>query len=149
MTKPPKGKAPSPAWITSGASRPSDRIDLQDTPAKAVFKLVQGDRAAAEACIAMVKAVAAADPQAEFGPFSPLLILEAIGLVGPAIGEVYARVCGGDPVTALAVLHAARLRLITAATLKRAAQGRTAVDATALLDLIRQRIPGFGRSASS
>src|ERR1700761_9218338 len=47
-----------------GEKRP-DRIDVTDTPANAVFKLVEGDQAAAEACIALVKAVATADPKAE------------------------------------------------------------------------------------
>jgi len=144
MRKPSKPAVTPPAWIKSRAPRRADRIDLQDTPAKAVFKLVEGDRAAAEACIAMVKAVASTDPKAEFGPFTPLVILEAIGLVGPAIGEFYARVCGGDPVTALAVLHAVRLKVITPARLKNAAHGRTKIDASTLLDLIRQRIPSFG-----
>jgi hypothetical protein len=137
-----------PAWIKKRTSARSSRIDLQDTPAKAVFKLVEGDRTAAEACIAMVKAVASADPGAEFGPFTPLLILEAIGLKGPAIGAVYHRVCGGDPVTALAVLHAVRLRLITADALRRAALGSATVDAPALLDLVRHKIAGFGRALS-
>lgn len=144
------GERPAtPAWITPRATGRAERIDLQDTPAKAVFKLVDGDRAAAEACIAMVKAVASADPQAEFGPFTPLLILEAIGLRGAAIGAVYGRICGGDPVTALAVLHAVRLKLIAPQALKRAAAGGAAIDAPALLDLVRHKIPGFGRLPSS
>jgi hypothetical protein len=141
----PAGKAATPAWIKPAASRTAARIDIEDTPAKAVFKLVEGDRAAAEACIAMVKAVATADPDAEFGPFTPLLILESIGLTGPAIGEVYAHVCGGDPVTALAVLHAARLKLVTVATLKRAAERRTGINTAALLDAIRSKMPRFAR----
>jgi hypothetical protein len=150
MSKPPKSTidAPAsitPAWITPGVSRRTARIDIDDTPGNAVLKLVHGDRAAAEACIAMVKAVKTADPQAEFGPFTPLLILEAIGLVGPAIGSVYTHVCSGDPVIALAVLHAVRLKLITAATLRSAALGRTRINAPALLDLIRHKIPSFGR----
>jgi hypothetical protein len=135
---------PPPDWIKRrGGAR--ERIDLQDTPAKAVFKLVEGDRAAAEACIALVKAVASADPEAEFGPFTPLVILEATGLVGPVIGAFYSRVCGGDPVTALAVLHAVRLKLVSPATLRSAAAGKAAVDTAALLDLVRQKIPKFGR----
>jgi len=149
MRKPSKSNVAPPAWIKARGPRQTERIDLQDTPAKAVFKLVKGDRAAAEACIAMVKAVATADPKAEYGPFTPLVILEAIGLTGPAIGEVYTRVCGGDPVTALAVLHAVRLKLVTAAALESAAQGGAKIDAAALLDLIRQKIPGFGRPPSA
>jgi hypothetical protein len=149
MSKKPKSKpatkTDAEAWIKPAASRPASRIDIEDTPAKAVFKLVEGDRAAAEACIAMVKAVAAADPDAEFGPFTPLLILESIGLTGPAIGAVYAHVCGGDPVTALAVLHAARLKLVTVATLKRAAAGRIPIDTGVLLDAIRSKMPRFAR----
>ena len=146
MAKPPPKRRPAvPAWIKPRGRGPAGRIDLQDTPAKAVFKLVDGDRAAAEACIAMVKAVASADPKAEFGPFTPLLILEAIGLTGPAIGAFYARVCNGDPVTALAVLHAVRLKLVDAEAVKQAAAGRVTIDAAALLDLVRHKLPEFGR----
>ena len=137
----PPGKPAKPAWIKPASSR----IDIADTPAKAVFKLVEGDRAAAEACIAMVKAVATADPDAEFGPFTPLLILEAIGLTGPAIGAVYAHVCGGDPVCALAVLHAARLKLVDLETLKRAAAGRAPINTEVLLAAIRSKMPRFAR----
>jgi len=137
---------PPPDWIKRRGAA-SERIDLHDTPAKAVFKLVQGDRAAAEACIALVKAVASADPEAEFGPLTPLVILEATGLIGPVIGALYSRVCGSDPVTALALLHAARLKLVSPATLRSAAEGKTRVDTAALVDLVRQKIPRFGRQA--
>src|SRR5260221_493722 len=134
-----------PARVKPPAAARAARIDFADTPAEAVFKLAEGDRAAAEACIAMVKAVATADPDAEFGPFTPLLILEAIGLTGPAIGAVYAHVCGGDPVCALAVLHAARLKLVDLETLKRAAAGRAPINTEVLLDAIRSKMPRFAR----
>jgi hypothetical protein len=122
-----------------------ERIEITDTPAQAVFKLVQGDRAAAEACIALVKAVASADPGAKFGPFTPLLILEQVGLVGPEIGQVFADVCDGDPVTMLALLHAIRLKAIPLATLREAAAGRTRIRSDKLLAMVREKIPGFGR----
>jgi hypothetical protein len=151
MSRKPKSASPGepaiPAWIKPLSSRsPGDRrIDIEDTPAKAVFKLVEGDREAAEACIAMVKAVEQVDPDAEFGPFTPLLILESIGLTGSAIGAVYAHVCGGDVVCALAVLHAARLKLVTVDDLKRAAAGRTPINTDVLLDAIRSKMPRFAR----
>jgi hypothetical protein len=146
----PSGKTAIPAWIKPAPPRGAGgglpfRIDIEDTPAKAVFKLVEGDREAAEACIAMVKAVAQADPDAEFGPFTPLLILESIGLRGKAIGEVYNHVCGGDPVCALAVLHATRLKLVTVEKLKNAAAGRMPINTEMLLDTIRSKMPRFGR----
>ena len=77
MTKPPRKKPAKqrPDWMGPKTPARPDRIDVDDTPANAVFKLCQGDAAAAEACIALVKVVATADPQAEFGPFTPLLIL--------------------------------------------------------------------------
>lgn len=158
MSKTPKNQPPG----TTGAARPSQpappswakparpqgetgRITIEDTPAQAVFKLVENDRAAAEACIAMVKAVKEADPDAEFGPFTPLLILQSLGLTGKAIGEVYRHVCGGDPVCALAVLHAARLKLVTVEKLRSAAAGRTPINTAVLLDAIRSKMPRFGR----
>ena len=121
------------------------RIDVTDTPANAVFKLVRGDRAAAEACIALVKTVASADPDAEFGPFTPLLILEATGLVGPAIGHVYRRVCDGDPVTMLALLHALRLKAIAVDTVKRAAVDGTRIRRDTVIRIVQEKIPRFGR----
>jgi hypothetical protein len=121
-----------------------DRIDVTDTPANAVFKLVKGDHAAAEACIQLVKAVASADPDAEFGPFTPLLILEATGLVGPAIGHVYRKVCAEDPVTMLALLHALRLKALDLDTVKRAAVAGTRIKKQTLVRIVREKIPTFG-----
>ena len=147
MSKPPRKKAeqPRPEWMGAKLPPRPDRIDVDDTPANAVFKLVQGDQAAAEACIALVKVVATADPDAEFGPFTPLLILEATGLTGPAIGHVYRRVCDGDPVTMLALLHAVRLKVIAIDAVKRAAVGRTRIKAETVIEIVRQKIPNFAR----
>ena len=136
--------AKAPAWAAQAGARTA-RIDIHDTPANAVLKLVGQDRAAAEACIAMVQAVERADPDAAFGPFTPLLILEQIGLTGARIGRFYRGVCGGDAVTALAVLHAVRLKLVPPDILKRAADGKARVAADKLVDLVRGRLPRFGR----
>jgi hypothetical protein len=43
------------------------------------------------------------------------------------------------------VLHAARLKLVDVATLKRAVHHRTAINTAALLDAIRSKSPRFGR----
>jgi hypothetical protein len=135
----------APAWAAPSRGARTARIDIQDTPANAVLKLVENDRAAAEACIAMVQAVATADPQADFGPFTPLLILEQIGLTGARIGRFYQRVCAADAVTALGVLHAVRLGLVPVDVVKRAADGKARVRTEAVLDLVRARLPQFGR----
>jgi len=140
MTEPPVDETPARDAEAKGIGR----IDVTDTPANAVFKLARGDRAAAEALIALVKAVAAADPDAEFGPFTPLLILEATGLVGPAIGHVYHRVCAGDAVTMLALLHALRLKAIALDAVKRAAVAGTRIRKETLIRLVQARIPNFG-----
>jgi hypothetical protein len=142
MTRP--GAKPAPVWAAHAGAARTARIDIQDTPANAVLKLVENDRAAAEACIAMVKAVETADPDAAFGPFTPLLILEQIGLSGARIGRFYRQVCGGDVVTALAVLHAVRLKLVPADIVKRAADGKGHIATDKLLNLVRVRLPRFG-----
>ncbi|MBI3515670.1 MAG: hypothetical protein HY060_16675 [Proteobacteria bacterium] len=144
MTDKPDAK-PAPAWATKAGTARTARIDIQDTPANAVLKLVGNDRAAADACIAMVKAVEHADPDAAFGPFTPLLILEQIGLSGARIGRFYRQVCGGDAVTALAVLHAVRLKLVPADIVKRAADGKGRVATDKVLDRVRAELPRFGR----
>jgi hypothetical protein len=148
MTKPPRKKPEKkrPEWMGAEVPPRPDRIDVDDTPANAVFKLVQGDEAAAHACIALVKAVKSADPQAEFGPFTPLLILESTGLVGPAIGHVYRRVCDSDPVTMLALLHAVRLKVIDINAVKRAAVEGTRIKAETVIAIVREKIPNFARS---
>ena len=147
MTKPPRKKSAKkrPDWMGPETPSRPDRIDVDDTPANAVFKLCQGDPTAAEACIALVKVVATADPQAEFGPFTPLLILEATGLVGPAIGHVYRKVCDGDPVTMLAVLHAVRLKVIAMDAVKRAAVSGTRIRSDTVIEIVRQKISNFAR----
>lgn len=147
MSKPPRKKSEKerPAWMGEKTPPRADRIDVDDTPANAVFKLVQGDRAAAEACIALVKIVASAEPQAEFGPFTPLLMLEAMGLTGPAIGHVYRKVCDSDPITLLAVLHAVRLKVIALDAVKRAAVSGTRIRAETVIGIVRQKIPNFAR----
>lgn len=135
-----------PAWATGSArAHGGARIDIQDTPANAVLKLVENDRVAAEACIAMVKAVETADPEAAFGPFTPLLILEQMAMRGARIGHFYRRVCGGDAVTALALLHAVRLKLVPADIVVRAADGRGRLDVAPLVDLVRGKLTRFGR----
>ena len=148
MTKTPRKKPPAkkrPDWMGAATPPRPDRIDVDDTPANAVFKLVQGDEAAAEACIALVKVVATVDPQAQFGPFTPLLILEATGLTGPAIGHVYRKVCDSDAVTMLALLHAVRLKVIAMDTVKRAAVAGTRIKAETVIEIVRQKIPNFAR----
>src|SRR5258708_3685972 len=100
---PAAASTPTARWPAPG--RPWRR------PASAVHRWGGSARAAAGAGIAMGRAVEPADPDAAFGPFTPLLILEQIGLTGARIGSFYNRVCGGDVVTALAVLHATRLQL--------------------------------------
>ena len=136
---------PAPAWAARAGAARTARIDIQDTPANAVLKLVGDDRVAAEACIAMVKAVERVDPDAAFGPFTPLLILEQIGLSGARIGRFYQHVCGGDVVTALALLHAVRLKLVPADVVKRAADGKGRIATDQVLDLVRGQLPRFGR----
>jgi hypothetical protein len=143
MTKRPDQRRPD--WMGERTPPRPDRIDVDDTPANAVFKLVQGDQAAAEACIALVKVVATADPQAEFGPFTPLLILEAVGLTGPAIGHVYRKVCDGDAVTMLALLHAVRLKVIAIDAVKRAAVSGTRIKSETVIAIVREKIPNFAR----
>lgn len=121
------------------------RFDLTDTPAAAVIKLAAGDQPAAEALIAMVKAVAAVDPRAEFGPFTPLFILQSIGLHGAAIGRFFNQICDADAATALAVLHALRLGLISRDDLARALKkpGERRLDIARVVTLVAGRVEGF------
>lgn len=142
MTKEPaKGQ---PDWIKAQGAARTARIDITDNPANAVLKLVGDDRASAASCIAMIKAVAQFDPKAEFGPFTPLLILQEIGLIGPDIGLFYGLICRRDPLTALALLHAARLKLLSAAMIRAAIAGGPPIDDAALLHAVRSRMPDFG-----
>jgi hypothetical protein len=123
------------------------RLNITDTPANAVIKLVGQNAEAAAACIALVKAVETVEPKAEFGPFTPLLMLDQLAIYEASIARLYSVVCGSDPAKMLAVLHATRLRLIAADELRRAISGRgPRLDADQVLDLMRSRIPGFART---
>lgn len=126
------------------------RIDLHDTPAAAVLRLAEGSQPAAMAMIALVKSVESLDPTASFGPFTPLVLLDRLNITGPAVAMLYHRVAGGDPATALALLHAVRLKLISADTLTQALNGDpTAVDGPATLVRVRQAMPGFAPFAAN
>jgi hypothetical protein len=123
------------------------RLNINDTPANAVIKLVGNDAQAAAACIALVKAVETVEPKAEFGPFTPLLMLDQLALYETSIARLYTAVCGSDPAKMLAVLHATRLGLISVDELRRAISGRgPRLDTEQVLDLVRSRIPGFART---
>jgi hypothetical protein len=105
MAKP--GKPPSPAWARPGSARRSSGLDLTDTPANAVLKLAEGDLGAAKACIAMIEASQRDDPRSDFGPFTPLVMLERFQLRGARIARLFA-LAEGDGRRALGLLHALR-----------------------------------------
>lgn len=112
MAKPGKPpQAPTPAWARPTGKGDAQRgagLDLTDTPANAVLKLAEGNIAAAKACIAMIEASQRHDPRSDFGPFTPLVMLDRFQLRGARIARLFA-FAGGDGKRALGLLHALRV----------------------------------------
>ncbi len=125
------------------------RIAITDTPAAAVLKLADGHDGAAVACTVLVKAMPSLDPQAEFGPFTPLLMLDSFGLHGAVIWRLFDGLCGRDALRTLAVLHAVRLKIIHSAAVRDALLGRgTPLDLDHLVGEVKTHYPGFARTQS-
>src|SRR5271154_1236738 len=85
MAKPPKPTSPDWARPAPGGARPGAGRDINDTPANAVLKLAEGNLPAARACIAMIEASERHDPKSDFGPFTPLVMLDRFKLRGARI----------------------------------------------------------------
>jgi hypothetical protein len=138
MTKSPK---PPPAWArAAGAPHSGARLDLTDTPANAVLKLAEGDVAAARACIALIEASQRHNPGSEFGPFTPLVMLDRFKLRGRLIARFHA-LAGGDARRALGLLHALRLGAVEPRDLARALAGKAPPELRAALLAAADAVP--------
>ncbi|MEJ0069439.1 MAG: hypothetical protein WDO24_12710 [Pseudomonadota bacterium] len=118
-------KPQAPAWVQP-RSKSSGRvvgIDITDTPANAVLKLADGNLAAAKACIAMIEASQRYDPKSDFGPFTPLVMLERLEFRGVRIARLFA-LAKQDGRVALGLLHALRLGAIQPRELATALAGK-------------------------
>ncbi|HUA52425.1 MAG TPA: hypothetical protein VMB81_09690 [Candidatus Sulfotelmatobacter sp.] len=139
MAKSPKPKPP--AWArAAGAPRVGAPLDLTDTPANAVLKLAEGDVAAARACIALIEASQRHDPGSEFGPFTPLVMLDRFKLRGRLIARLHA-LAGGDPRRTLGLLHALRLGAIEPGELARALAGQAPPERREALLAVADAVP--------
>src|SRR5580692_6429695 len=115
-------KAPPPAWARPSPAGGGAGLDINDTPANAVLKLAEGDIPAARACIAMIEASERFDPKSDFGPFTPLMMLDRFKLRGARIARLFA-LARQDGRIALGLLHALRLGAIQRDELARALAG--------------------------
>ncbi len=144
MTRRPPPK-PQPLPLSALAGRPSaraGRIGIDDTPAKAVLKLAGNHQGAAVALAALVKAQATVDPAGSFGPFTPLVMVEALGLTPEQLWRLFDRCARRDVLVATALLHALRLKLVARDPLLAADEAVVG----ALVAAVKAQVPGFGRS---
>jgi hypothetical protein len=140
MAKP--GKPTPPAWARPAQAGTAAGLDINDTPANAVLKLAEGDLAAARACIAMIEASQRHDPKSDFGPFTPLVMLERFKLRGARIAQLFA-VAGQDGRLALGLLHALRLGAIQPGELARALAGTAPKELVAALLVAADAVPAL------
>ncbi len=139
--KPPRAAAPRWARPTGkGDPRRGAGLDLTDTPANAVLKLAEGDLAAAKACIAMIEASQRHDPESDFGPFTPLVMLDRFQLRGARIARLFA-LAGGDGKRALGLLHALRLGALQPRELATALAGTASEALVAALLAAADAVP--------
>jgi len=146
MEKPPK--PPTPAWPppSPGGTRPGAGLDIDDTPANAVLKLAEGNLPAARACIAMIEASEHHDPKSDFGPFTPLMMLDRFKLRGARIARLF-ELAGQDGRLALGLLHALRLGAIQPGELARALAGTAPKELVAALIAAADAVPALRTGA--
>ena len=147
MAKAPQPPEP-PRWARAAGSARGGGLDLTDTPANAVLKLAEGDLAAAQACIAMIEASQRHDPASDFGPFTPLVMLDRFKLRGARIARLSA-LAGGDGRTALGLLHALRLGAIQPPELALALAGKAPPDLVAALLEAAKAVPQLRSDSES
>lgn len=124
------------------------RIALTDPLPQAVIKLADEDKNAAVACILLVRQGEALQPRSEFGPFTPLVLLDGLGLYGARIWTLFDRICGRDVLRCLAVLHALRLKMLPMQALELALKGKASIDVDLVVGRVKTAIPDFARNAS-
>jgi hypothetical protein len=142
MANPPK---PQPAWARPSQGRGAG-LDIEDTPANAVLKLAEGNLPAARACIAMIEASQRLDPKSDFGPFTPLMMLDRFKLRGARIARLFA-LAGQDGRIALGLLHALRLGAIQPGELARALAGTAPKALVAALIAAADAVPALKTDA--
>lgn len=140
--KPVPTPRPLPLSALAGgrAARPG-RIGIEDTPAKAVLKLAGNHQGAAVALVALVRAQATVDPGGSFGPFTPLVMVEALALTPEQVWRLFDRCARRDALVATGLLHALRLKLVGRERLL--AADPAAIDA--LVSAVKGQVAGFGR----
>src|SRR5580704_658726 len=142
MTKPPKQAPPAWARPSPGGTRAGAGLDIDDTPANAVLKLAEGNLPAARACIAMIEASERHDPKSDFGPFTPLMMLDRFKLRGTRIARLFA-LAGQDGRIALGLLHALRLGAIEPGELALALAGKAPKELVAALIAAADAVPSL------
>jgi hypothetical protein len=126
------------------------RIQLTDTAQDMLMKLCEGNPGALNVLIKLFTETELIDPDAAFGPYSAILALDTLGIYGPHIWVLFKDVCGEDIVNMVAVLRANQLGFVDDDLVVHSCSDRSrhsvgAIDAPHLLELVKERLPNFGK----
>jgi hypothetical protein len=101
------------------------RIDLFDSPMDAVMKMVEGNPGAIAALMDLMNSSESIDPQSAFGPLSPLLSLDALGIYGSGIYVIWSDKCNRDTRRVLVLLRAVQLGLLNSSKVQEMADDQS------------------------
>lgn len=112
----------------------------------AIVALADGVPGAITVLAEMVKHSERIDPNAAFGAWNPLLLLDSTQCYGSRIWMLYKDVCGHDLVKTLAVLRAVQLGHIGIAQFDHAVDNRgDGLIPENVLTKVQERFPEFGK----
>lgn len=128
-------------------SHANPKLRFTDTPYETIAKLAAGSLAAETVLNRLISESRWADPTNALGPRGAMHSLDWLDIYGERIVDFYRGVCGGEPVTALAMLRAVEIGVLDGATLVAAidAPGAPWAElAKTMTAQVKAQIPSFG-----
>lgn len=123
------------------------RIAENDNALDALVKLWDGQSAALDVMLALLERSALIDPDNASEGFGAVLALDSLGIYGRDIWKLYSEVCSEDLILMVALMRAAQLHIISAASLKNELRnpGHTGLNLRQTLLRVQTQLPAFGR----
>lgn len=121
--------------------------DLTMTRMDAIVLMVEGNPGAAVALAEMCKNAETIDPHSALGAMGPVFALDTLDCYGKYIHAFYKYLCGSNVRTALGLLRAVQLGILSGTVLRAAIEvavnTKPDFDIPAILAQVKERLPAF------
>ena len=125
----------------------NQRIELTDSFLDALMKVSEGNLGAVTALSAMAKEFLLIDPDAAFGPLTPLFDCDVWGIYGSDIWRLW-KACDASSLNAAALFRAVQLGLEDERVIYDTVRG-DAPDFSALIAKVRAELPEFAANMTA